>query len=327
MILNPVTEQLILDFGKVDEHNPAVQKTKPFLKWAGGKTQLLNTIYKSLPIDLLTSGEITRYVEPFIGSGAVFFSLIQNFPKVKEFYISDINDELILIYSTIQNNVDELIRFLSELQHEYLTFDPSKQKEYFYEVRSKFNSNRSVIDYSTFSCQWVERAAQFIFLNRTCFNGLFRVNSKGDFNVPFGKYLNPTICREENLRAASQALQQTTIESGDFTKCLGYTDEHSFVYFDPPYRPISTTSSFNAYSAFNFDDNEQLRLANFCRTLDERECKFLLSNSDPKNENSNDHFFETAYDWCHIERVQANRMINSNASKRGPIYELLVKNY
>lgn len=322
-----VEQQLSLSYPEAEEQFIATTKLKPFLKWAGGKTQLLGAIYKSLPINALASGEITRYVEPFIGSGAVFFSLAQSFPQIQEFYISDINQELILVYITIQSNVGELIQLLTDLQQEYFMLTPVQQKEYFYRVRSSFNEKRQSTDYSMFSNQWIERAAQFIFLNRTCFNGLFRVNSKGEFNVPFGKYNNPTICHAETLQNVSQILQRTTIRLADFSDCLNYTDEHTFIYFDPPYRPISTTSSFTAYSAFNFDDNEQIRLANFCKTLDQRNSKFLLSNSDPKNENPNDHFFETAYAWCHIERVQANRMINCNASKRGLIYELLIKNY
>ncbi len=294
---------------------------KPFLKWAGGKSQLLEQIEANFPSEFQT-GSIKRYVEPFIGSGAVFFYVSQCYP-IEEFFISDINPELILAYKTIQKNVEELIEILSKIQGEYLSLDEERRKEYFYLTRSEFNVLGKQIDLDKDGVRegWIKRTAQLIFLNRTCFNGLFRVNSKGEFNVPFGKYKNPTICDRDNLRAVSQVLQKTHIHHGDFTDCEKVVDKNSFVYFDPPYKPIGKTANFTSYSKDSFDDTQQLRLRDFFSLLDKKGAKLMLSNSDPR-----DNFFETAYERYRIERVKASRNINSNAQKRGKINELLIMN-
>jgi DNA adenine methylase len=298
---------------------------KPVLKWAGGKSQLLEQIAAALPQDL-KAGKIRRYVEPFIGGGAVFFYIAQNF-SVDEFYISDVNEELILLYSTIQQDVDALTRLLSKIETQYLALNSEERREYFLKTRAKYNRQLSKVDSSVFSPDWVERAAQIIFLNRTCFNGLFRVNSKGEFNVPFGNYKNPRICDEANLRAVSQVFKTTEIRQADFTACEDLVSRDTFVYFDPPYRPISKTASFKSYSRFDFDDDEQTRLAEFYRQLDSKGAKLMLSNSDPQNQTPDDDFFEQLYKGLKINRVNATRMINSDASKRGAITELLITNY
>lgn len=298
---------------------------KPFLKWAGGKGQLLEQIDNFLPNEL-EDGTITRYLEPFVGSGAVFLYLAKSY-KIEEFFILDINEELILAYKTLQKDVEKLIEFLSNLQERYLLLDEDKRKKYYYDLRSLFNLQRKTIDFQNYSQEWIERTAQLIFLNRTCFNGLYRVNNQGDFNVPMGKYKNPLICNSENLRAIAQILQKTQIHCGDFTDCEQWVNERTFIYFDPPYRPISKTSDFTSYSKYNFDDSEQLRLRDFFEQLHKKKAKLILSNSDPKNENPNDDFFEMAYQDYRIERVKASRNINSNAQKRGKINEILILNY
>ena len=299
---------------------------KPFLKWAGGKGQLIESLVNLFPAEIQT-GEIKKYAEPFIGGGALFFYVAQNYPQIENFYISDANQELVLAYTTIQKNVESLISFLDVLEKKYHALDNFAQKEFFYEQRKKFNEKLLIIDFINFRADWVERTAEIIFLNRTCFNGLFRVNSKGEFNVPFGDYKNPRICDADNLRAVSALLQKTEIKLGDFTASEKFIDSSTFVYFDPPYRPISKTASFNSYSKFEFGDEAQKRLAEYYALLSKKKAKLMLSNSDPKNEDPDDHFFEDLYIDFRVERVDASRNINSNASKRGKIKELVIVNY
>jgi len=298
---------------------------KPFLKWAGGKNQLLEQIKKNLP-DELASGSITRYIEPFIGGGAVLFHIAQ-FPEIEDFFISDINADLVLAYKTIQINVEDLITFLAEIQSKYLSLNEEERQKYFYHTRLQFNSERERINFQNYHNSWIKRTAQIIFLNRTCFNGLFRVNSQGDFNVPVGRYKKPTICDPNNLRAVAQVLQKTQIHCGDFTECEEFVNEQSLVYLDPPYRPISKTANFTSYSEKTFDDSEQLRLRDFFKLLDRKGAKILLSNSAPQNEEVTENFFEKAYQEYQIKIVRATRNINSNGSKRGMINELLIMNY
>jgi DNA adenine methylase len=298
---------------------------KPVLKWAGGKGQLLNQIVEYLPKELKT-GDITRYIEPFIGGGALFFFVAQNYP-VKEFYISDTNGELIVLYTTIQQRPGDLIKVLGDIEKNYHAQTPIEQKEFFYKIRDKYNQDRASIDFSNFSADWIDRAAQTIFINRTCFNGLFRVNSKGGFNVPFGDYKNPRICDQSNLLAVSEILKRTIIKSADFAQCEQFADENTFVYLDPPYRPLSKTASFNSYSKADFGDPEQIRLAECYKQLDQTGAKLMLSNSDPKNTDATNEFFDKLYSSFNIERVRASRAINSNGAKRGQITELLITNY
>lgn len=300
-------------------------KAKPFLKWAGGKGQLLDRIHEFLPPEL-KNGCITKYIEPFVGGGAVFFDIAGSY-NLNELAIVDINEELVLAYKTIQKDVEELIVFLTQLQDKYISLDEKDRKQYYYSLRELFNLKREIINFQNYDREWIERTAELIFLNRTCFNGLFRVNSKGDFNVPMGKYKNPLICNQKNLRSVAKTLQKTQIYCDDFTACERWVDSQTFVYFDPPYRPISQTANFTGYSKYSFDDPEQLRLRDFFHLLNSKGAKLMLSNSDPKNEDLQDDFFENAYQDYRIERVEASRNINSNSQKRGKIYELLILNY
>lgn len=300
-------------------------QAKPFLKWAGGKGQLLDQIIRYLPSELNTQN-ITRYVEPFVGSGAVFIYLSQYF-NIDEMMIGDINEGLIIAYITIQRNVEQLIIYLLSLQQEYLSLDNLNREKYYYQLRENFNQYQKIINFREYNDKWIECTAQLIFLNRTCFNGLFRVNTQGYFNVPMGRYKNPLICNTENLRAISQLLQNTKIYWGDYTQCEAWVNSQTFVYFDPPYRPLNQTANFTSYSKNNFNDSEQLKLRDFFNSLHGKQAKLMLSNSDPKNENPDDRFFETAYQDYRIEQVKASRSINSNAQKRGKITELLIMNY
>ncbi len=299
-----------------------MQKTaaKPFLKWAGGKTQLLEEISKRIP-----EGPARSFVEPFIGGGAVFFHLNSRY-SFDECHLFDSSPELIMTYSVLQNDAGDLIDLLDLFQAEYLTRSEDERRDYYYSMRETFNriKPKSLRRYDR---GWVSKAAIFIFLNRTCYNGLFRVNSKGEFNVPAGSYKNPKILNRDLLLADSAALQNTGIHLGDFSGSLSYISEDSFVYFDPPYRPLNATSSFNSYSKGAFGDDEQRRLAGFFRKCDKKGAKLMLSNSDPKNVNPEDNFFDDLYDGFQIERIPAKRMINSNAGKRGEVSEILVTNF
>jgi DNA adenine methylase len=298
-------------------------KAKPFLKWAGGKTQLLPEIERRLPFEL-SVGKIKRYVEPFIGGGAAFFYLAQLY-RFEEIVISDINLELLIVYKTVKKDVEGLIEQLNRIKKRFL-FSADREK-FYYEQREIFNQNVEEINFKHFRSSWIQRTAQFIFLNHTCFNGLYRTNSKLRFNVPFGKYVQPGIYDEQNLRAASDLLQTVEIQQADFEACEEYADAETFFYFDPPYRPISKTSSFNTYHKGEFTDDDQKRLASCFRGFDAKGAKLMLSNSDPKNENPNDEFFDELYKDFRIERIKASRAINSNGAKRGRISELLITNY
>lgn len=298
---------------------------RPFLKWAGGKRQLLAQIDAHLP-EALKRGDLRRYVEPFVGSGAVFFYVVRTYP-LAEYLLSDVNRELILAYRTIQRRVEPLIERLAELQGEYLPLEHAARKARYYRTRERFNAALGAIDFEAYQPAWIERAAQLIFLNRTCYNGLFRVNSKGEFNVPFGRYKRPKICDAENLRAVSRALQGVSLRFGDYDGVGERVDDETFVYFDPPYRPLTQTASFTTYSTHVFDDREQLRLAKFYRRLHRAGACLMLSNADPHNVDPEDDFFEEAYRGFHLERVTASRNINRDAAGRGPVTELLILNY
>ncbi len=298
---------------------------KPFLKWVGGKRQLLEQFEKLYPIELKTK-KIKTYYEPFVGGGAVFFDVVQNY-EVENAYLYDINDELILTYKVIQKDVHKLIEFLFRYDKQYKDLSEEKKKQYYYELRESYNLQRFNIDYNKYSENWVPRAAQAVFLNKTCFNGLFRFNSKGEFNSPMGRYKNPKIIDEQNLLNVSKLLGIAVIKKADFTEVKNDIKDNSFVYFDPPYRPISKTANFTSYSKFNFQDDEQLKLASLFYKLNQRGHKLMLSNSDPKNTNPEDDFFETMYSSYKITRVNAKRAINSNGNKRNSIKEIVVTNY
>ncbi len=292
-------------------------KAKPFIKWVGGKTQLLGIIEKALPENFAQQKNLT-YIEPFVGGGAVLFWILQQYPNIKKAVINDINPDLTSAYKTIKETPSELIKFLQVIQDEYLPLDEEKRKEYFLDKRERFNSK---------ALDSVENTALFIFLNRTCFNGLYRVNRKGLFNVPFGRYVNPKICDEQTIFADSEILQKVKILTGDFEDTLKYATSNSFFYFDPPYKPLSETSGFNSYAKEDFNDSEQIRLSNFCKKINLLGHNFILSNSDVKGENPDDNFFDDLYKQFSIKRVFATRMVNSNAGRRGKLTELLITNY
>jgi DNA adenine methylase len=298
---------------------------KPFLKWAGGKGQLLDKFQELYPVEL-KQNKIENFYEPFLGSGAVFFDVARKY-TIKYAYLYDINEELILTYKVIQEDVSKLLEFLHRYQNQYQRLNKKERKEFFYEQRTNYNLQRFNIDYKKISDQWFSRAAQLIFLNRTCFNGLYRVNSKGEFNSPAGDYENPKICDEQNLMEVNRVLQIAEIKKANFNEVFGDMKPKSFVYFDPPYRPISKTASFKAYSKFDFNDNEQVKLAELFGQLHQEGAKLMLSNSDPKNIDLNDNFFDEIYKDFNIVRIPAKRIINSNASKRGAINEIVVTNY
>lgn len=292
---------------------------KPFLKWAGGKAQLINSISESLPKYLENSKNLT-YIEPFIGSGALLFWFLKSFPNTKKAIINDINPDLYKAYCVVKEEPENLIKELTRMQSRYFSLKSEEdRKSFFLAKREKFN---------TPNLDSLKNSALLIFLNRTCFNGLYRVNSKGLFNVPFGKYKNPKICDADTIRCDSQLLQKVAILNGDFSDTLNLIDsEKAFFYFDPPYKPISKSSSFNAYAADSFDDKEQERLKDFCKNIDSQGHSFLLSNSDLKNLDSENEYFDTLYKDFNIKRVKARRSINSNSLKRGEIFELLISNY
>lgn len=292
---------------------------RPFLKWAGGKKQLLSQLQHYYPFD---NSNITQYAEPFVGGGAVLFDILSRY-DLDKVYISDINTELINTYCVIHDNIDALIERLYMMHNEFLSFDINDRKNYYIEKRERFNKLKKYKDKN----MNIEKAALMIFLNKTCFNGLYRVNKKGLFNVPMGAYKNPMICDENNLRAVSKKLKYVTIVCGDYRKSANFINENTFVYFDPPYRPISNTASFTSYTQNIFCDKEQIKLANFVEEMDRKGAKLVISNSDPKNLDIEDDFFDIIYSQYKITRIKATRMINCNGEARGKIKELLISNF
>ena len=270
------------------------KETYPIVKWVGGKRQLMFELLKNRP------KSYNRYFEPFIGGGALFFEL-----QPENAYISDMNEELINLYSVVRDNVYELISDLNK--HEV-------SKEYFLEIRNLDRTD----EYKNLSD--VQRASRFIYLNRTCFNGLYRVNSHGQFNVPFGNYKNPRIVDKNNLLNCSELLKNTEIKCADFSEILTKVKRGDFVYFDPPYVPLNETSSFTSYTKDGFDMDMQFKLREVCDELDSMGVMFMLSNSDTK-------FVNELYSNYEIKKVFASRAVNANAEGRGKITEVLVRNY
>ena len=296
-----------------------MKTVKPFVKWAGGKNSLIPQITKYYPFEL-KNGFIERYIEPFVGGGAVLIDILQKY-EIKEAYAFDINIDLINCYNVIKNNVEELINELDKKEKNFIALNDEERQNYFYDIRAEYNS------YKLNDKLDVKRASEFIFLNRTCFNGLYRVNKDGKFNVPCGKYKNPTICDSNNLRNLSELIKNVIFEYGDYRKSEKYVNNNTFVYFDPPYRPLSATSGFTSYTKEDFNDENQKELADFYKELDLKNAKLMLSNSNPKNTNKEDNFFEDIYKGFNINEVSAKRMINSKAQGRGEISELLITNY
>lgn len=287
---------------------------KPFIKWAGGKSQLLDVIREKYP------KQIDKYCEPFVGGGAVLLDVLANYSP-KEVMINDINPELTNVYTQIRDNVENLISILSDMQNDFWGMDIEHRKVYYTVKRNKFN------ELIKSGSQTVDKAALFIFLNKTCFNGLYRVNSKGLYNVPMGAYKNPPICDAENLRLVSRLLKNVEIRCGDYSQCADFIDGNTFVYIDPPYRPLSNTSSFTSYAKSEFGDEQQIELGKFIEKISDKGACVVASNSDPKNTDEQDNFFDEIYEKFVISRIKATRMINSKGSGRGSISELLICNY
>ncbi len=274
---------------------------KPFLKWAGGKRKLFELYLPYFPANF------KQYFEPFIGGGAILFSLFEHHPEMQATII-DINQELINAYNMVKTNVEDLIVSLSHHKQNHC-------KDYFYKVRAW---DRDPSYYAGISD--IERAARLIYLNKTCFNGLFRVNSQGYFNVPFGRYKNPHIYDSENLRNVSKMLQNVEVLNASFDKVLDLAKKGDFVYFDPPYQPISSTANFTSYTSENFDETNQRRLREIFEILDQRGCYVVLSNSANK-------FIQDLYrdlKGILVKEILASRAINRDGTKRGKIPEILI---
>lgn len=295
---------------------------RPFVKWVGGKGQLLQQLEKRLPVELFND-EFT-YIEPFVGGGAMLFFMLLHFPNIKRVIINDINQNLTDAYQVIKDNAEELVYRLKYIEQHYSSIpNEDDRKDYYLDMRSRFNEENLTN---------IDKTSLLLFLNRTCFNGLYRENSKGKFNVPFGRYANPTICNEEVIFADSELLNKFDVEimTGSFKETAKKIDNYglNFIYFDPPYRPLSATSSFNSYVKEDFNDDSQRSLACFCREISKYDnVKWMLSNSDCSAKNPADTFFEDLYSGFDIQRVYATRMVNANASKRGKLTELLIRNF
>lgn len=304
--------------------NPDASAAKPFVKWAGGKTQLLPQLHEALT-GKISMSERFIYVEPFCGGASLFFSLVRDYGFTGKAILNDINAPLMETFRTVRDAAGTLIAALKEIEHEFLALDSDAQKEFFLARREEFNSG---------ACTKLRSATLLIFLNKTCFNGLFRVNSKGKFNTPFGRYRNPKICDEQTLLADSAALKNVELCCGDFVKTLPAAEalrsrgEKILFYIDPPYKPLSATSSFTAYAQGRFDDDDQLRIFRFCKELDARKIYWLQSNSDAQtNDETPRSFFGDIYTASVIRRVPAKRAINAVGSRRGNINEVLISNF
>lgn len=293
-------------------------KAKPFIKWVGGKTQLIEQLEALLPADFDKREEIT-YIEPFVGGGAMLFHMLQSHKNIKHAIINDINPDLTTCYVTVRDHPEELIRSLTAIQEDYYRVESEEaKKEYYMRIRDRFNNKPS---------DPIENTTLFFFLNRTCFNGLYRVNRAGKFNVPCGRYNRPLICDVNTIYADSRLLQNVTILTGDFEQTFEYIKGDTFFYFDPPYRPLSNTSSFNDYAKESFNDDAQIRLKHFCDRLQSINVPFMLSNSDCLGRDGSDRFFDDLFEDYDINRVWASRSVNADGSKRGKLTEILVRNY
>lgn len=293
-------------------------KAKPFIKWVGGKGQLIEQLEAKLPAGFDDWDDAT-YIEPFVGGGAMLFYMLQRHPNIGRAVINDINGDLVTCYRTVRDDVEELIPALRDIQARYYALrDMEAKREMFMAERRRYNEK---------NLGPIENTVKFFFLNRTCFNGLYRVNKKGLFNVPCGKYMRPLICDEDTLRADSELLKRAEILEGDFENTLPYARGKTLFYFDPPYRPLSGASNFNDYAKESFDDDSQVRLKKFCDEVAAAGHDFMLSNSDCKGKDEADDFFDILYADYYVDRVMASRNVNADGTKRGKISELLVHNY
>ena len=293
-------------------------KAKPFIKWVGGKGQLIEQLEALLPADF-DKWENVTYIEPVVGGGAMLFSMLQRHSNIKSAVINDINEDLTTCYKVVRDKPKDLIDSLTEIQEEYHSLHSEDlRKQFFLLMRDEFNTKK---------LEPIRNTTLFFFLNRTCFNGLYRVNKSGLFNVPFGKYETPTICDPITIYADSELLQNVEIMTGDYQETLKRAQGNTLFYFDPPYRPLNNTSSFNDYTKDAFNDLAQERLKTFCDRIEKAGYSFMLSNSDCFNTPLRDRFFEDLYLEYFIERVWASRNVNANPSKRGKLQEILVHNY
>lgn len=296
----------------MDTNSNNMAKAKPFIKRVGGKGQLIEQLDSLLPEDFENWEDVT-YIEPFIGGGAMLFYMLQRYPNIKHAVINDVNPDLTNLYSVVRDFPESLIESLSYIENKYFVLQSDEERREFYlKHRDWYNAKNN---------DYIENAALFIFLNKTCFNGLYRVNKKGLFNVPFGKYKNPKICDSATIRKDSELLQRVKILTGDFEKTFDYAKGNTLFYFDPPYRPLTKTSAFTDYTKDSFNDDSQIRLKEYCDKINKAGYKFMLSNSDGK-----DNFFDTLYENYKIDRVFASRSINCNGQKRGKLTEILVHN-
>ena len=293
------TKQVL--FPEFQEEEGIDNRPKPFLKWVGGKGQLLSQF------DTLFPQTFYHYYEPFVGSGAVFFHLLPAIPAI----LNDSNPNLIAVYQHIQSQVDELLSILYQIRYDYHKMAPEQQEKRYYQVRDTYN----ILPAGT-----IEKSAFLIFLNKTGYNGLYRESKRGGYNVPFGRYDNPALFDEANLRSVSKALHHVELLNGNFCKAVETARAGDFVYFDPPYMPVSKTSSFTSYTHSNFDAQQQMQLAELARQLADKGVQVMLSNS-------NSEFIRCLYKDFELHEVRASRAINSKADLRGKITELVITNY
>ncbi len=293
-------------------------KAKPFIKWVGGKTQLIEQLEALLPADFDTWENVT-YIEPFVGGGAMLFYMLQTHSNITSAIINDINSDLTTCYKVVRDCPSKLIESLEKIQQKYYALASDEERKQFFLLRRD--------EFNTKSSDPIRNTTLFFFLNRTCFNGLYRVNKAGLFNVPFGRYETPMICDPNTIYADSELLQNVEILTGDYQQTLAHAKGNTLFYFDPPYRPLSNTSSFNDYSKEAFNDIAQQRLKEFCDRVEQAGYKFMLSNSDCFNTPLKDRFFEDLYLEYIIDRVWASRNVNANPNKRGKLREILVHNY
>jgi len=302
----------------VKNNQQKLKVTKPFVKWAGGKGSLVKHLSAHLPDNFRDKRNVT-YVEPFVGGGAMLFYMLTHFTNIRRVVINDINEDLIFCYKLIKNTPQTLIEQLKRIANEYLQLSNMDEKSrYYYKVRDKYNSKETIDE---------EKAAYFMFLNKTCFNGLYRVNTCGKFNVPFGKYKNPTICDDKLILADHELLKKVDIYAGDYSEIMRFLGKgYNYIYIDPPYRPLSGTAYFKEYSHNVFDDKEQEKLKIFCDIMTARGCKIMQSNSNSMDDDG-ESYFAKLYQGYHITQIEAHRYINAHVGKRNKETELLIMNY
>lgn len=293
-------------------------KVKPFVKWAGGKGNLLKILELNLPDNFKELQNVT-YIEPFVGGGAMLFHMLTNYPNIKRAIINDVNSDLINCYKLIKKDPFKLIKLLRNIRDEFCVLTSIEEKsKYYYKMREWYN---------TAACVEEERSACFIFLNKTCFNGLYRVNASGKFNVPFGKYTKPNICDEELILSIHEILQSVDIYEGSYQHIIKYIDEGcNFVYIDPPYRPLLGSPSFIEYTQKIFDDTEQEKLKLYCDLLTQKGAMIMQSNSNSLD-SCGESYFEKLYKNYRVKQIMAHRFINAYAGKREKETELVIMNY